>query len=130
MQRAIPVPLPRLLALLPRNGVGASVYESRWAGKGLPVPTSSSTTADNDSGSCRWEVKKVKLHAGDNGKLQGRAYGVQFWKGKRITPADKEYEPIRHASKYLWQSAVPPPLLVEQARQAAAPPPPAPAVEA
>ncbi|KPV77288.1 uncharacterized protein RHOBADRAFT_41281 [Rhodotorula graminis WP1] len=118
MQRAVPVPLPRLLALLPRNGLGASVYESRWAGKGLPVPTSSAaSTGDN---SCRWEVKKVKLTPADNGKLHGRAYGVHFWKGKRTTPADKDYEPIRHASKYLWQAAVPPPLLVEQARQAAA----------
>ncbi|GAA5848830.1 hypothetical protein JCM9279_002958 [Rhodotorula babjevae] len=129
MQRAVPVPLPRLLALLPRNGVGASVYESRWAGKGLPVPT---TAAADDTASCRWEVKKVKLHSGDNGKLQGRAYGVHFWKGKRITPADKEYEPIRHASKYLWQSAVPPPLLVEQASQHASSraAPPADAAEA
>jgi len=78
MQRAVPVPLPRLLALLPRSGIGASVYESRWAGKGLPVPTASSP-ADYTS-SCRWEVKKVKLTPGDNGKLHGRAYGVHFWK--------------------------------------------------
>ncbi|TNY19941.1 phenylalanine ammonia lyase [Rhodotorula diobovata] len=115
MQRAIPVPLPRLLSLLPRNGLGASVYESRWAGKGLPVPT---TAAPSSNETCRWDVKKVKLHT-DNGKIRARAYGVLHWKGKRITPQDKEYEPIRGGYKYLWQSAVPPQVLIERAQAAA-----------
>lgn len=29
-------------------------------------------------------------------------------KGKRVTPLDQEFEPIRGGSKYLWQSADPP----------------------
>ncbi|BGP38939.1 hypothetical protein JCM10450v2_002896 [Rhodotorula kratochvilovae] len=115
MPRAVPVPLPRLLALLPRNGVGASVYATKWEGKGLPVPSSAAEDA-----ACRWEVKKVRLHASDAGKVHGRAWGVLHWKGKRVTPEDKEYELIRGGLKHLWQSAVPPPLLVQKASDIAA----------
>ncbi|GAA6056576.1 hypothetical protein JCM3770_006648 [Rhodotorula araucariae] len=116
MPRAVPVPLPRLLALLPRNGVGASVYATKWAGKGLPVPSA----AEPDAATCRWEVKKVRLHASEQGTVRGRAWGVLHWKGKRVTPDSKEYEPIRGGLKYLWQSAVPPPLLVQKAHDLAA----------
>ncbi|GAA6014622.1 hypothetical protein JCM10207_006881 [Rhodosporidiobolus poonsookiae] len=114
-----PVTLPRLLSLLPRNGVGARVYQSRWQGKGLPVPSA----AQPDDG-CYWEVKKVRLRVDDEGKVHGRAWGVHNWKGKRTTPADKEHEPIRGGLKYLWQSSVVPSLLVEQP-SAPAPAPPA-----
>ncbi|GAA5985413.1 hypothetical protein JCM11641_000149 [Rhodosporidiobolus odoratus] len=103
------VSLPRLLSLLPRDGVNASVYQSRWAGKGLPVPTSASL-----EDSCRWDVSKVRLSVDEHGKAHGRAWGVQYWKGKRITPADKEYEPIRGGLKYLWQASTPPPLLADK----------------
>ncbi|GAA5839528.1 hypothetical protein JCM11251_002748 [Rhodosporidiobolus azoricus] len=117
MPRGLPVPLPRLLSLLPRDGVGASVYQSRWAGKGLPVPTSAATLDDT----CRWDVKKVKLQVKDGKHVGGRAWGVLHWKGKRVTPADKEYEPIRSGLKYLWQASTPPPLLASPPRPASSP---------
>ncbi|GJN89881.1 hypothetical protein Rhopal_002870-T1 [Rhodotorula paludigena] len=114
--RAVSVKLPQLLSLLPRDGIGASVYASRWAGKGLPVPTAASHEGD---ATCRWDVKKVRLVTKD-GRVTGRAWGVLHWKGKRVTPEDKEYERIRGGLKYLWQSAVPPPLLVRHPRRAGA----------
>ncbi|BGP14921.1 hypothetical protein JCM10213_003722 [Rhodosporidiobolus nylandii] len=104
------VSLPRLLSLLPRDGVGASVYPSRWAGKGLPVPTSAASL----DGSCRFDVKKVRLAVGEDGQVRGRAWGVAYWKGKRTTPADKEYEPVPGGLKYLWRAAETPAALLEK----------------
>ncbi|GAA5900589.1 hypothetical protein JCM6882_000916 [Rhodosporidiobolus microsporus] len=118
MPRVQAVQLPRLLSLLPRDGVGALVYPSRWAGKGLPVPIGAAAL----DGTCRWEIKKVRLQVNEDGKhVGGRAWGVLHWKGKRVTPADKEYEPIRSGLKYLWSSATPPPLLVSPPRPAPSP---------
>lgn len=74
--RAVSVKLPQLLSLLPRDGVGASVYASRWAGKGLPVPTAAPHEGD---ATCRWDVKKVRLVTKD-GRVTGRAWGVLHWK--------------------------------------------------
>ena len=74
--RAVSVPLPRLLSLLPNDGVGARVYAARWAAKGLPVPTST-----EDQSSCYWDVKKVRLAVTEAGHVRGRAYGVLNWKG-------------------------------------------------
>ncbi|GAA5861070.1 hypothetical protein JCM3774_002182 [Rhodotorula dairenensis] len=110
--RPVSVPLPRLLSLLPNDGVGARVYASRWAAKGLPVPTATATATE--AAACYWDVKKVKLAVTEAGHVRGKAYGVLNWKGKRVT--EGEYEPIRGGLKYLWQSATVPPVLVEQAR--------------
>jgi hypothetical protein len=71
--------LPRLLSLLPKDGVSSSVYQRRWALKGLPVPTA----AAPEQGS-RWVVKKVQLDL--HGKVTGRAWGVLYWKGKLQLP--------------------------------------------
>ncbi|KWU47439.1 hypothetical protein RHOSPDRAFT_30864 [Rhodotorula sp. JG-1b] len=110
--RAVSVPLPRLLSLLPNDGVGARVYAARWAAKGLPVPTS--TAEQQEASSCYWDVKKVRLAVTEAGHVRGRAYGVLNWKGKRVT--EGEYEPIRGGLKYLWQAAQVPPVLVEEAK--------------
>ncbi|GAA5888353.1 hypothetical protein JCM5296_003301 [Sporobolomyces johnsonii] len=118
--RAIPVPLPRLLSLLPKDGVAQSVYQTRWAGKGLPVPSSSLASSSDADATCRWEVKKVRLRVTEDGSVKGRAWGVKWWKGKRVTPENKEFEPIRGGLKYLWQAATPPLLLEQEARQLAA----------
>lgn len=115
--RAVSVPLPRLLSLLPNDGVGARVYAARWAAKGLPVPVPSpaaATAAPTEDAACYWDVKKVRLHSTENGHVRGRAYGVLNWKGKRVTQG--EYEPIRGGLKYLWQAATVPPALVEEAK--------------
>lgn len=77
--RAVSVPLPRLLSLLPNDGVGARVYAARWAAKGLPVPTST-----EDQSSCYWDVKKVRLAVTEAGHVRGRAYGVLNWKGSSL----------------------------------------------
>ncbi|KAK4057959.1 hypothetical protein OIO90_001178 [Microbotryomycetes sp. JL221] len=106
----LPVRLPRLLSLLPRDGVGSSVYQTRWHAKGLPVPRRQ--PSDADDGSCRWDVERVKLnHEGD--KVTGKAYGVMYWKGKRVTPVDKDCEEIKGALKYNWAAAVPHPTLID-----------------
>lgn len=76
----VSIRLPRLLSLLPRDGVTSSVYQTRWAAKGLPVPSAASLDS-----TCRWEVKKVRLDlaAGEEGnKVTGRAWGVLYWKGQ------------------------------------------------
>ncbi|KAM0788847.1 hypothetical protein ACM66B_002932 [Microbotryomycetes sp. NB124-2] len=104
----LPVRLPRLLSMLPRDGVGASVYQTRWHAKGLPVPR-----GQHVDQACRWDVKRVRLDL-EGDKVKGRAYGVMYWKGKRVTPADKEYEQIKGGLKYNWAAAVPPPALVQQ----------------
>ncbi|ORY91594.1 hypothetical protein BCR35DRAFT_252535, partial [Leucosporidium creatinivorum] len=101
--------LPRLLSLLPKDGVASSVYQSRWATKGLPVPSPSAPEQG-----CRWEVKKVALDL--HGNVTGRAWGVQYWKGKRVTPAEKEYELISGGLKYNWAAAITPPLLAQEAQ--------------
>ncbi|POY74038.1 hypothetical protein BMF94_2850 [Rhodotorula taiwanensis] len=110
--RAVSVPLPRLLSLLPNDGVGARVFAARWAAKGLPVPAA--TTAAEQDATCYWDVKKVRLNVTEAGHVRGRAYGVLNWKGKRVTQG--EFEPIRGGLKYLWQAATVPPALVEQAK--------------
>ncbi|GAA6029631.1 hypothetical protein JCM8097_000972 [Rhodosporidiobolus ruineniae] len=115
MPRAHPVQLPRLLSLLPKNGVGARVYESRWEGKKLPTP-SAATPAD---GACYWDVTKTRITVDSEGKAHGRAWGVLTWKGKRVTPADKDHEPIRGGLKHLWRAEAAPSLLLSTCRPAA-----------
>lgn len=86
--RAVSVPLPRLLSLLPNDGVGARVYAARWAAKGLPVPVPSpaaATAAPTEDAVCYWDVKKVRLHSTENGHVRGRAYGVLNWKGTLLS---------------------------------------------
>lgn len=97
------MPLPLLLSHLPKNGAGARVFQSRWVEKGLPVPTGTGAKG------CYWEVKKVDLsfREGD-GKPHAVVWGVGYWKGKRITPADKQMERIKGALKYAWKSEVMP----------------------
>jgi len=73
--------LHRLLSLLPKNGVSASVYQTRWEAKQLPVPTPLSPKASFDK-ACRWEVQKVSLGVSDEGKPWAKAFGVLYWKGK------------------------------------------------
>ncbi|GAA5956861.1 hypothetical protein JCM21900_006274 [Sporobolomyces salmonicolor] len=118
--RAVPVPLPRLLSLLPKDGVAQSVYQTRWAGKGLPVPSSSLSSSSEADATCRWDIKKVRLSIAEDGSVKGRAWGVMWWKGKRVTPEGKEFERIRGGRKYLWQAASPPLLLEQEARKLAA----------
>ncbi|KAI5474976.1 hypothetical protein MNV49_002129 [Pseudohyphozyma bogoriensis] len=98
-----PTKLLPLLSLLPRQGLNASVFQSNWAEKGLPVP-SSSTPLDQ---SCRWEVQKVELKNGEKG-VDGDVWGVKYWKGKRVTPEGR-LDKIRGARKYLWATQVMPP---------------------
>ncbi|KAK4055627.1 hypothetical protein OIV83_000173 [Microbotryomycetes sp. JL201] len=93
--------------MLPRDGVGASVYQTRWHAKGLPVPRGHRVDE-----TCRWDVKRVRLNL-EGDKVTGRAYGIMYWKGKRVTPAEKEYEEIKGGLKYNWAAAVPPPALVQ-----------------
>ncbi|SCZ98386.1 BZ3500_MvSof-1268-A1-R1_Chr7-1g09119 [Microbotryum saponariae] len=109
-----PVQLPRLLSLLPRDGVNAVVYETRWAEMGIPVPTYSASKASAPPTS-RWEIKKVRLDL-SGPKPMGRAWGVFYWKGKRMTPDDVEYERVKGGLKYMWQSVLPPPRLVHEVR--------------
>lgn len=54
------------LARLPNNGVGATVYQKRWARKGIE--------------GCTWKVTQAQLK--NEGK-SGKAWGVLFWKGER-----------------------------------------------
>lgn len=71
---ALPTRLPRLLSLLPRDGLNATVYQSRWHSKGLPTPATASSAE-----ACRWEVKRVDLLLEPT--LKAKAYGVLYWKG-------------------------------------------------
>lgn len=66
--------LPQLLAHLPHNGHGARVFQSRWAAKGLPTPSSTSAAS-----ACFWEVRKTQATAGTT-----KAWGVLYWKGVSI----------------------------------------------
>ena len=61
----IPRTLYATLARLPRDGVGARVFQTRWQSKGIQ--------------GCYWEVTKVKLK--DEGK-HGKAWGKLVWRGK------------------------------------------------
>lgn len=70
--------LPRLLSLLPSDGVGSLIYPSRWKGKGLPTP-SSSTTPQSPRDACFYDIKKVSLTTTEAGKLKGEAFGVLYW---------------------------------------------------
>ncbi|GAA5916119.1 uncharacterized protein JCM6883_001737 [Sporobolomyces salmoneus] len=110
--------LPQLLSLLPKDGVGSLVYQNRWKGKGLPVPSPDASTPTAAQDTCFYEVKKVQLKQSEQGKLKAEAFGVLYWKGKRVTPEDQEYEPLRGA-KYLWQSANPPLVLRTSAEKPA-----------
>lgn len=140
--RPLSASLPRLLSLLPKDGQGASIFPTRWAGKGLPTPANKAAGDET----CRWEVKRVKLAFNEGAKVSGKAWGVLYWKGqsrvsfplvtsrgddcdapeltvitgKRITPAEKEYEKIRGGLKYEWSTAVMPPILANQGRGKAA----------
>ncbi|GAA5870569.1 hypothetical protein JCM8547_002050 [Rhodosporidiobolus lusitaniae] len=109
------VQLPRLLSLLPRDGVGAKVFQSRWAGKDLPVPSASSV-----DGACYWEITRVRLRYED-GKVKGRSWGRHFHKGKLVTEGADE--PVRGGLKYLWQSAVPPSILINPSSSSSSAPP-------
>ncbi|GAA6023530.1 hypothetical protein JCM11491_005530 [Sporobolomyces phaffii] len=115
--------LPRLLSLLPKDGVGALVYQNRWKGKGFPVPSPAATPA-TATDACFYEVKKVASKLNEHGVAKLHAFGVLYWKGKRVTPQDQEFEPIR-GTKYFWQAADPP-LVLRQPRA----PKPSPAAEA
>ncbi|GAA5886988.1 hypothetical protein JCM16303_003081 [Sporobolomyces ruberrimus] len=106
--------LPRLLSLLPKDGVGSLIYQSRWKGKGFPVPPPTSSPSNPAQDACYYEVKKVHLAVNDEGKLKGQAFGVLYWKGKRVTPLEREFEPIR-GTKYFWQAANPPLVLRQEA---------------
>ena len=75
--------LPRLLALLPRNGVDSLVFQTRWTGKGLPTPSRSAETAEG----CYYEVKQVVLKHNPAGKLTAKAFGILFWKGQSASSA-------------------------------------------
>lgn len=82
--------LPELLSLLPRNGVGAIIYQNRWKGKGLPTPLPASASpsplsplsSPENARTCFWEVKKVLLSFDTVGRPRARAYGVLTWKGQ------------------------------------------------
>ncbi|GAA6062796.1 hypothetical protein JCM10212_002165 [Sporobolomyces blumeae] len=111
--------LPKLLSLLPKDGVGSRVYQNRWRGQGYPVPTS--LNPDDAQGKCYWEVVKSDLRINENGKPRGDAWGVKYWKGQRVTPADVEAQPISGGLKYLWQAASPP-LALRVNEQRPAPP--------
>lgn len=79
---AYPVRLPRLLSLLPKDGLNAVVYQSRWHALGLPTPANAP-----ESESCRWEVKRVKLlfettNDDKAPRVKANAYGVKYWKGE------------------------------------------------
>lgn len=76
--------LPRLLSLLPKNGVSASVYQTRWEAKQLPVPSPHSSASLD--GTCRWEVSRVNLGVSEEGKPWAKAFGVLYWKGKLGPP--------------------------------------------
>jgi hypothetical protein len=70
--------LPRLLSLLPKDGLNSIVYQTRWKGKGIPTPDS----ASNLAGASYWDVLLVKHSYNDAGKVTGKAYGVLYWKGE------------------------------------------------
>ncbi|KAK4691235.1 hypothetical protein P7C70_g9397, partial [Phenoliferia sp. Uapishka_3] len=95
--------LPQLLSHLPHDGLNSRVFQSRWIAKGLPTP---STSPSSLSSACYWDVKSVKRT--EEGM---KAFGVLYWKGKRVTPETKEFEPIKGGLKYTWETAVMPPLL-------------------
>ncbi|GAA5850221.1 hypothetical protein JCM5353_007777, partial [Sporobolomyces roseus] len=106
--------LPRLLSLLPQDGVGSLIYPSRWKGKGLPTP-SSSTTTQSPRDACFYDIKKVSLTTTEAGKLKGEAFGVLYWKGKRVTPIEQEFERVKGGD--LWQSSQPPIMLQQLKRE-------------
>ncbi|EJD00892.1 uncharacterized protein FOMMEDRAFT_110293 [Fomitiporia mediterranea MF3/22] len=74
------------LARLPRDGVGARVFQTRWQSKGI-------------EGSF-WEISRVKLeHEG----TRGRAWGRLVWRGK---PVSEREEVVRGGLKYMWAQGV------------------------
>jgi hypothetical protein len=70
--------LPRLLSLLPKDGVGALVYQNRWKGKGFPIPSPDSTLDSND-GACFYQVKRVESNLNEQGVAKLKAFGVLYW---------------------------------------------------
>ncbi|GAA5956702.1 hypothetical protein JCM3765_005710 [Sporobolomyces pararoseus] len=122
--RATSTKLPRLLSLLPKDGVGSLVYQSRWRAKQLPIPSPTDTLSTASKDSCFYEIKKVHFKANESGKLKAEAFGVFYWKGKRVTPGNQEFEKLGGGSKHLWQAANPPLALRRQAEQKSTTPPP------
>jgi hypothetical protein len=60
-----PRTLYQTLSRLPRDGVGAHVFQTRWQSKGIE--------------GCYWEVTRVKLKNEGN---HGKAWGKLIWRGK------------------------------------------------
>ncbi|PWN96039.1 hypothetical protein FA09DRAFT_321671 [Tilletiopsis washingtonensis] len=101
--------LPQLLASLPSSGVGAKIRQRRWAAKGLDVPAGQALSgpipreerAQAGEAGCYWLVTRTQLKQG--GK-HGKAWGRLVWRGKQVTPSDRE-EQIRGGLKYVWERA-------------------------
>jgi hypothetical protein len=96
--------LYQVLSRLPKDGVGARVAQTRWAGKGIH--------------GCYWEVTKARLKCeGTHGKAWGRliwrgsaacaflrAYVLTLrTSGKVTTKYNKEIRKISGGLKYLWR---------------------------
>lgn len=77
--RATSTKLPRLLSLLPQDGVGSLVYQSRWRAKQLPIPSPTDTLSTASKEACFYEIKKVQIKPNENGKLKAEAFGVFYW---------------------------------------------------
>ncbi|KZV64085.1 hypothetical protein PENSPDRAFT_588943 [Peniophora sp. CONT] len=78
--------LYQVLSRQPRDGVGATVFQTRWTGK--------------DIVGSHWEVSRVRIKGhGEHGK----AWGYLTWKGKRVSEHE---EFIRGGLKYTWARGV------------------------
>ncbi|KZT26995.1 hypothetical protein NEOLEDRAFT_1240652 [Neolentinus lepideus HHB14362 ss-1] len=78
--------LYQVLSRSPDGGVGRKVHQQRWSSKGI-------------DGSY-WEITKTEF------KLQGahgKAWGVLYWRGKRIHPKPTR---ISGALKYSWKEGI------------------------
>ncbi|KAG8931345.1 hypothetical protein FRC03_002397 [Tulasnella sp. 419] len=76
-----------VLSVLPKDGIGARVTQSRWEAKGI-----------KDS---YYEVTQVRLK--DEGR-HGKVWGRLIWKGQPIKERD---ERIRKGLKYSWKLVTP-----------------------
>lgn len=74
--------LPRLLSLLPRNGLDATVFQARWLTKNLPVPSPLAPAPLDQA--CYYRVTKVNLTHNSTGKLSAKAWGIKYWKGPHL----------------------------------------------